>query len=58
MQPFNQSENAYTATARTVAFDATSADYDVDKLDNPVRRKINVAVIEANNQFYRRGIAI
>lgn len=58
MQPFIQTEADYTATAKTVAFSITSVDYDLDKLDNPVRRKANAAVIEANTQLYRRMTAL
>lgn len=58
MQPFKQTEADYTATAKTVAFGVTSVDYDIDKLDNPNRRKINAAAIEANTQHYKRLAAL
>jgi hypothetical protein len=57
MQPFTQTESAYTATAKTVAFSASDV-YDLTKLDNPVRKKLNAAVIQANAQNYTRAIAL
>jgi hypothetical protein len=57
MQPFNQTESAYTATAKTVAFSASDA-YDLSKLDNPVRKKLNATVVRANAENYTRAIAL
>jgi hypothetical protein len=57
MQPFNQAESAYTATAKTVQFSASDT-YDLTKLDNPVRKKLNAAVVRANSENYTRAIAL
>lgn len=51
MQPFKQTESGYTATARNVVFSASDT-YDLSKLDNPVRKKVNAAVIAANLRGY------
>lgn len=52
-QPFDPSESAYTATAGQIVFGAGNQ-YDVAKLDNPVREKVNYALINANVQNYTR----
>jgi len=52
MQPFDQSENAYTATAQTVVFSAGNT-YDPAKLDNPLREKVNYALVFANIHHYK-----
>lgn len=52
MQPFKQTESGYTATAKTVTFTGAT-DYDVAKLDNPVRARANAAIIAANWRGYR-----
>lgn len=52
MQGFNQAESAYTATAKAVVFSAGDQ-YDVAKLDNPVRKKVNYAIIAANVKAHK-----
>ena len=56
-QPFKQTESGYTETAKTVTFSA-NAEYDVNMLDNPVRKKINAALIQANAHSYKRVPAL
>lgn len=57
MRPFNQSESGYTATAKFVTFGVDTQDYDPEILDNPLRKKVNAALIHANRFAYktRRG---
>lgn len=57
MQPFDQTETGYTATAKNVTFSGAT-NYDLAKLDNPVRRKLNAAVIRANAHSYTREVAL
>lgn len=58
MQPFNQTESAYTATAKNVALSGGSVNFDPDILSNPERRIANSALIEANVQRYRRMVTL
>lgn len=51
-QPFNQTESDYTATASSVVFSANDT-YNVDALDNPVRLKVNRAIIASNLRVYK-----
>lgn len=57
MKPFNQDESAYTATAKSIVFSADD-EYDADKLDNPVRSKVNYAITLSNTKAYRKYAAI
>lgn len=57
MQPFNIAESAYTATAGQIVFSAGNQ-YNVAILDNPVREKVNYALIQANVQNYQRLVAL
>lgn len=52
MQPFDQNESAYTATAKNIVLTAGDR-YAVSKLDNPVREKINHALTWANIENYK-----
>lgn len=58
MQPFNQLESAYTATAKTVALSGGSVNFDPDVLSNPERRIGNYGGIEANNQLFKRMVTL
>lgn len=57
MQPFKQTESGYTETAKTVVF-GNEQDYNTALLDNPVRKKVNAAMVQANVRSYTRGNAI
>ena len=57
MQPFDQDESAYTATAKTIQFSA-SDQYDPTKLDNPVRKKTNYGLIAANVRMSKRAVCL
>ena len=52
MQPFNQDESAYTATASTVTFSGAGT-YDPAKLDNPVRSRVNALIVSANVRSFQ-----
>lgn len=55
MKPFKQEESGYTATAKNVTLSGVSPiNYDVDVLDNPVRKKVNFVTIQANIKGYKR----
>lgn len=56
MQPFKQTESAYTETAKTIVFSGSS-NYDPAKLDNPVRKKINFAIALANFRSFKREVS-
>ena len=57
MKPFKQTESGYTATAKTLVFNNGDA-YDVTKLDNPVRKLTNYAVINSNIDMYERMLTL
>lgn len=56
MKPFDASESAYTATAKTIVLSPGDL-VDLSKWGNPERAKANYAVVAANLfNWRRRGI--
>lgn len=53
MQGFIQNKSAYTADAETITMTGETA-YDPNVLDNPMRQKINYALVAANLRNYQQ----
>ena len=57
MQGFIQNKSAYTADAKNITMTGVTV-YDPNVLDNPMRKKINYALIASNDRNYREMLTL